>query len=142
MAGEHVLDAACGEGYGRLLVTHAGTWTGIDQADVVHPAVQDRGRWIQADLCEWVPDQLFDVALSFETLEHVVDPDRLISTLCMARRLVLCSVPVVPTVGINPYHLHDFEADDLPKRFANRGWPLHQMLMQPSELSAIYIFAR
>lgn len=140
--GEAVLDAACGVGYGAALAPHAGSWTGVDVADVVDPQFAPFGRWVVADLCSWEPEDPFDVAVSFETIEHVAEPDRLLDLLCRAGRLVVCSVPIVPTAGANPHHLHDFTMWDLPRAFAARGWQLHQFLLQPAELSGIYVFAR
>lgn len=140
--GDTVLDAACGVGYGASLCRHAGEWVGVDIEPVVDPVYEPFGRWVVADLGEWLPDFTFDVAVSFETLEHVADPERLVDVLCLARRLVVCSVPIVPTAGANPFHLHDFTMWDPPRLFAARGWVLHQFLLQPAELSAVYVFER
>jgi SAM-dependent methyltransferase len=138
--GESVLDAACGNGYGVTFAPHAGQWIGVDVAPTVHADYEPLGRWVVADLCAWEPDAVFDVAVSFETLEHVDDPGRVVDLLCRARRLVVCSVPIVPTTGANRLHLHDFDMWDLPRIFGERGWQLHQFLLQPAELSGIYVF--
>lgn len=138
--GDTVLDAACGIGYGASFAPPSVAWVGVDVEPVVAPEFERLGRWVVADLCDWQPDTAFDVAVSFETLEHVADPEALVDLLCQARRLVVCSVPIVPTVGLNPFHLTDFTLWDLPRTFATRGWNLHQCLLQPAELSAIYVF--
>lgn len=135
-----VLDAACRNGYGAALAPHAAQWIGVDIEPCVEPEYAPLGQWITADLCNWGPDQRIDVALSFETIEHVAEPEKMIDMLCNATRLVMCSVPIVPTAGANPEHLHDFTLFDLPRLFSDRGWGLHQFLIQPSELSGIYIF--
>jgi SAM-dependent methyltransferase len=141
--GEIVLDAACGIGYGARFAPHAGEWVGVDIADdVVHPEYEPLGQWVTADLGTWEPDFSFDVAVSFETIEHVESPERLIDVLCHARRLVVCSVPIIPTTATNSFHLHDFTMFDLPRVFDARGWTLHQFLLQPGEMSGIYVFAR
>lgn len=137
-----VLDAACGVGYGARLVPRARRYVGVDIVDVVEPEHRPYGEWIVADLCAWVPDFDVDVALCFETLEHVADVDAVIDLCCRARRYIVCSVPIVPTAGYNPYHLHDFDVDELPNRFAVREWSLVQHVLQPSEASAIYVFRR
>lgn len=138
--GDTVLDAACGIGYGATFAPDGVEWVGVDIAPVVDPAFEHHGRWVTADLCVWQPDCEFDVAVSFETLEHVTDPDAVIGLLCQARRLILCSVPIVPTAGANPFHLHDFEVGDLPRMFGEHGWRLHQCILQPAELAAVYVF--
>lgn len=139
--GDYVLDAACGVGYGSLLIAHA-HYIGVDKVDVIDPEFRGRGRWIVADLDQWQPPFPFDVGVSFETIEHVEHPDRLVDTLCRARRVVLASVPIVPTAGANPYHRHDFEVDTLPTMFEARGWRTYNTFMQPTELSAVYVFTR
>lgn len=138
--GESVLDAACGSGYGATYVSHAGEWTGVDLLPDFDEGLY--GRRIVADLCTWQPDVPYDVALSFETIEHVTDPGAVIDLLCRARRLVICSVPIIATAGANPLHLHDFDLFSLPREFEARAWRLRQFLIQPSELSGIYVFGR
>lgn len=138
--GDTVLDAACGTGYGSSFAPFGVRWIGVDIVPLIEPPFQDKGRWITADLCTFEPEFRFDVAVSFETLEHVQDPDAVIGVLCRAERLVICSVPIVPTVGLNPFHLHDFTLWDLPRLFERRGWSLAHCLLQPAELSAIYVF--
>lgn len=141
-SGDVILDAACGIGYGVRFAPLDVRWHGVDQVDVIDVRWRDRADWIVADLMGWRPDFRFDVAVSFETIEHVKDPETLIDTLCQARRLVACSVPLIPTVGTNEWHYHDFTPEDLPGLFAERGWDLHQYLYQPSELSGIYLFTK
>lgn len=136
-----VLDAGCGTGYGAQIVQPC-RYVGVDIADVVEEENEPFGEWTVADLCTWSPGRFFDVAICFETLEHVQTPERLMDLCCKARRLVVCSVPIVPTVGANPFHLHDFTMWDMPRLFAERGWHLEQCVLQPSELSAIYVFSR
>ncbi len=79
VAGKRVLDVACGEGYGTaLLAAHAAKATG---ADISEEAIA-HARWEYASLtnaefvsapCTKLPlaDASIDVAVSFETLEHI-----------------------------------------------------------------------
>jgi hypothetical protein len=83
----------------------------------------------------------FDVSVSFETIEHLDDPDDFVAWLCRhTTRTIVASVPVVPSKRWNEYHLHDFDRDDLPAMFATHGWQLRASLDQPSESSVIYVF--
>lgn len=141
--GDDVLDAACGLGYGATLLPY-GTYTGVD---INLGRVQDeyrnvpRATWIEADLMNWMPLRDYDVACCFETLEHVTEPDKLVQTLCACtNEVILASVPIIPTAGANPEHLHDFTMFDLPRMFQWRGWELEQFLIQPSELSGVFVF--
>jgi hypothetical protein len=140
---DEVLDAAAGIGYGASLGKAGRTgiyWHAADREDVV--ISEDVDAVWEVDLSEWEPPFAFDVALSFETIEHVDDYGHLIDVLCQARRHILASVPIIPTVGANPFHVHDFTEEDLPREFEARGWKLEQMLLQPSEFSAVYVFHR
>ena len=85
-AGNRVLDAACGEGYGSaLLSTVAADVTGvdIDAVSVEHAraryATRLNLRYEQADATELpFADRAFDLVVSFETLEHLAAQERLL----------------------------------------------------------------
>jgi ubiquinone/menaquinone biosynthesis C-methylase UbiE len=88
-AGRRVLDVACGEGYGSaLLARHAREVTGVDvsAAAVAHArkAYADRAnaRFVEAS-CVELPfaDASFDLAVSFETLEHITGQERFLGEL-------------------------------------------------------------
>jgi hypothetical protein len=135
--GQVVLDAACGIGYGAQVLAESG-WTGtLHAAD--RPGIHDPqfpGTVHGVDLDTWTPPFRFDVALCFETLEHLQDPQRWAGIITQAS-LLLVSVPTIPTVGINPYHLHDFTVDSLLDLFPSCR-PL-QVIPQPHEHSHIYV---
>lgn len=134
-----VLDAACGTGYGANILG-ACTYIGVDSVDFRE--VPSSVAFIRADLQSWQCRFAFDVALSFETIEHLDDYAHFISTLKQARRWILASVPIVPTVGINPYHKQNFGFSDLARLFVNDEWECYQTLYQETELSEIGIFRR
>lgn len=85
--GKRVLDAACGEGYGSaLLATAAACVLGIDIADdaIAHARSRygDRAklRFERGDCTALaLPDASVDLVVSFETLEHVAEQQRLIA---------------------------------------------------------------
>jgi ubiquinone/menaquinone biosynthesis C-methylase UbiE len=78
--GRRVLDAACGEGYGTAMLAAAGAASvvgvDVDEQTVAHARrryeldvrVGDVGRLPFADAA-------FDLVVSFETIEHVPDPE-------------------------------------------------------------------
>ena len=86
VAGKRVLDAACGEGYGAaLLAVSADAVTAVDRsAEAIGHA---RSRYSAANLefreadCLDLPfdDDHFDCVVSFETLEHLADQERLLA---------------------------------------------------------------
>jgi len=142
-SGDKILDAACGGGYGAALLA-AGRplqYNGVDRdlADVPQPT-----QWAfwNADLENWEPDFDFDLFIGFETIEHLEDCSAYVRAAKRARRWIILSCPVVPTVGQNPYHRRDFEPGELPGLFVDDDWELYQSLSQPSELSEIYVLRR
>jgi ubiquinone/menaquinone biosynthesis C-methylase UbiE len=84
-SGLHVLDAACGEGYGSfLLAAKARQVTGVDisATAIAHARscyAADNLKFVEAD-CSSMPfeDQDFDCIVSFETLEHLQDHQALL----------------------------------------------------------------
>ncbi|OYX36434.1 MAG: hypothetical protein B7Y99_01470 [Caulobacterales bacterium 32-69-10] len=130
-AGDRILDAACGMGYGAWLLasqTEAAEVLGldIDEAGIAYARQAfsglDKLRFEIAGLPEGLArlsENSFDLITSFETLEHVVDPAALLEA--FARLLapggrVLVSVPNdwSDETGRdpNPYH---FDVYDWPK---------------------------
>jgi hypothetical protein len=143
--GDVVVDAACGIAYGASVlcahrdVSYIGVDKDVSEAVVVESSVV---RLIEADLTTWRPEFEFDVAVGFETVEHLPDYSTYLEWCRQAHRFVLLSVPFVPTVGTNPFHVHDFERDELIELFLDEDWELFQYLDQPSELAGLYVFAR
>lgn len=139
--GEKVYDVACGIGYGAEVIaqTKKVDYLGIDkiQPSETFGAYGNFLGGVNLDV--WVPEEEWDVTITFETLEHVGDPWRLAKELGKARRLVVCSVPTRPTRHINEHHLHDFTVDDVLAMFPD--WQLIHLEDQPAEWSHIFVFA-
>jgi SAM-dependent methyltransferase len=82
--GKRVLDAACGEGYGAAMLRDAGAASvvGIDNVrSVVEHARDHYGlEAVEGDVRELPFDAgSFDLVVSFETIEHVPDPQNAVS---------------------------------------------------------------
>lgn len=129
-AGKRVLDAACGEGYGSRLLANWGASevVGVDiSAEAIASAQQhfssESVRFIQND-AETLPRHFepnsFDLIVSFETIEHVQDPElflRNIRDLLKPGGVVAISCPndwwYFPTEAErNPYHLRKYHLDE------------------------------
>ncbi|HEY6836883.1 MAG TPA: class I SAM-dependent methyltransferase [Gaiellaceae bacterium] len=122
VAGNRVLDAGCGTGYGSDLLAEAATE--VVGVDVDPGAFADRKprrsnvSLTVADL-RALPDELgrFDAVVCFEVLEHLDDPDPaldgLVRVLAPGGILVVSSPNRDVYPPGNPYHKHEFLPDEL-----------------------------
>lgn len=98
-----------------------------------------RRRFLSADLETWGgPPTPFDVAIVFETVEHLRDATALAAWTHRARRFVLVSTPIVPTAWQNPYHVRDYRPWEIERLWA----PMRRVAYfeQPDESSGIWVF--
>jgi 2-polyprenyl-3-methyl-5-hydroxy-6-metoxy-1,4-benzoquinol methylase len=86
VTGKRVCDAACGVGYGSFYLAEvADSVIGMDLCgDEVAWAnrhyKRDNTTFLRADICQpWPVEGQFDVITSFETLEHLREPDQFLS---------------------------------------------------------------
>jgi SAM-dependent methyltransferase len=124
-AGRDVLDAACGVGYGSALLGQtAASVIGVD----VDVAAIDyaKSRYAGANVKFAVmnvdelalPDEAFDVVCSFETIEHVDGPERMLVELVRVLRrdgVLVVSTPRVSettTRPANPFHRTEYSPAD------------------------------
>lgn len=136
--GDVVFDMACGTGYGERFFRNV-VYRGVDRDPPW------RMRFMEEDLSTWKADGVYyDVAVSFETIEHLPDYTQFLKTLTRARKWVVASVPIVPTVGNNPWHFHDFAPGELAQRLleGTSDWGLYETVQQPSEDSEIVVLRR
>lgn len=149
--GGRVLDCACGVGYGTALLARAErTPDHVVGLDIDPSAVDYASRTYPSERVEFrVGDGAaleesggFDTIVSLETVEHVTEPSALLGNfvrLLAPGGTLVASVPVTPSVDVNPYHLHDFtersfralgdalglvEADAFPQRQPFSPWKI------------------
>lgn len=128
--GKRVLDAACGEGYGTaILSNYASSIVGVDiDKETIEHAQQkykkDNVKFVASDVCKMpLPDNSFDVIVSFETLEHVDSHEALLNEfkrVLVPGGIMFISTPDKQYYTIepnyhNPFHKkelfgHEFEA--------------------------------
>lgn len=131
--GDRVLDAACGLGYGGHIIRHLtqaakvvgidGSEYAVDYAVKSFPCKGDRAEYRLGKLPELLTtfeDASFDAIISFETLEHVEEPQLLLrefDRLLTPGGRVIVSVPNdwsdETGKDPNPYHLHVYNRDKL-----------------------------
>lgn len=136
VAGCHVVDAACGTGYGSALLSAQGgaaSVTGID----IDPRATDYAtrrfgspntRFIAASATRTgLPPHSCDVGVSFETVEHIKDARALIDEFARIIRpggVLVLSTP--NNAGLTKHHVHTFTQETLgallSMRFTDIQW--------------------
>ena len=140
--GKQVLDLACGEGYGSaLLARRASRVTGVD----ISQQAIDHARRAYASLAnaEFIagscvkipaPDASFDVAVSFETLEHIAEQEAFLAELARVLKpegVLIVSCPnkaeYTDKRGTrNEFHVKELYRDELAdlvsRRFPHMQW--------------------
>lgn len=112
--GKRVLDASCGAGYGSdLLSAVAEIVVGVDVSDEAlryARARYARPAFVRMDLeSPALADDAFDTVVSFETIEHLEDPDRFLGA--VRRSLTHGGIFIwsIPRMIDNDYHRHLYE---------------------------------
>jgi ubiquinone/menaquinone biosynthesis C-methylase UbiE len=125
VAGKKVLDAACGLGYGIEILSRAGAAavTGVDlDPEAIAEAksrIGEHAKELVAGDLRKLPfeDDSFDVVISFETIEHVEEPEKALAELRRVLRpdgvLVISSPNPDAYVGHNEHHVHEFRPAEL-----------------------------
>ena len=137
-AGKHVLDAGCGTGYGSSELGSSAA--GVTSFDVAPEALEyarahfNIPRFVRA-ACAAMPfaERSFDLVVAFEVIEHLQDYRAFLAECARVLKnegLLIVSSPnrlyyaeTRAETGPNPYHQHEFEAEEfvgeLEKHFGN-----------------------
>jgi len=94
---KRVLDAACGSGFGtNLLYDVASLICGVDISKEAYAYAQERynGTFVVCDLNKYIPAGPFDIVISFETIEHLDDPNKFIENVIKVSNAFLFSIPI------------------------------------------------
>jgi 2-polyprenyl-3-methyl-5-hydroxy-6-metoxy-1,4-benzoquinol methylase len=108
---DRVLDAACGVGYGAQILSQGAGWVyGLDVDEEALTRARDKYdapsiTWEQVDLDKADTLPAVDVAVSFETVEHLEDTERFVS-------------------------LHDFSEESFRALVLNEDWTLYEQVRQ------------
>jgi SAM-dependent methyltransferase len=116
-----VLDLACGVGYGSQILADTGNDRWVVAADIAASALVEARRafahprvsYVRGNGAGWGRPGSFRTIVSLETIEHVPDPERFLAelaTLLAPGGILVASVPVTPSVDVNPHHRTDFTA--------------------------------
>jgi len=144
--GRIVLDAGCGVGWGSDLLLDAGARevTGLDLSPEAIAAARSRNSgvtYLTGDLLQMpFADEVFDVVVCFEALEHTSDTARTLDELVRVLRpggllFVSSPNPAVYPAG-NPFHLHELPPEELQHEVGRR-LPQVALLRQHLMLSSL-----
>ena len=150
VAGQSVLDAACGCGYG--------SWMLAEDCPQVHAVDNSleaisygREHWArenvtyhQLDLCE-SPLPAAEALVSFETLEHLDYPRRFLTRARETCKFLIGSVPNQDVLPFDSkrhkYHKRHYTPEQLMETLSRSGWGLISLLFQSRETGKIYASA-
>ena len=141
--GRRVLDVACGEGYGTAMLAAAGAdavGVDIDPATVDHVRAHHGVAAHVADLAALpFDDDAFDLVVSFETIEHVQDPEAALDELARVRApdgLLMISTPVAGQYQVqNEFHVREFGHEEFAGML-NARFPAVRLLYQHNWLTS------
>lgn len=144
----HVIDAACGCGYGSSILADRGcSVTAIDVSDAAldyarkhwdRPAIS----WVRMNLLDEPVLPEADVVVSFETVEHMKRPKLFLRAAHKAAPRLLLSVPneaVFPwSKSKNPFHCRHYTKSQIEKRLAECGWTVKAWFGQRDKFSLVW----
>lgn len=160
--GKHVIDIACGSGYGSriLAASNAKEVTGVDISEEAvefarkhyqHPAL----RFFHGDSeRKLFDDGSFDIITSFETIEHLNSPEAFLENaiqLLRADGTLIISTPNLDALfgertSFSPYHIHEFhfaEFDTLLHQYFTeieyywQHWPIEMPRLRRAAFGAL-----
>jgi SAM-dependent methyltransferase len=129
-----VLDMACGVGYGSFFIADTcdkvESVTGVDiSIDAIEYAKKrynhQKIQFFNSDAKTFDNGNKYDSIVSLETIEHILEPCKLISNfsnLLKPEGKIVASVPITPSVDVNPHHISDFTKKSFFKLFNNFGF--------------------
>lgn len=144
----HVLDMACGAGYGAYAIAtekesslQSITAVDIDETSITYAKQRYAHQlisFVEADAMKFGEQGFYDAIISLETIEHLPHPAEFIKHLHNILKedgKLICSVPVTPSVDANPYHLNDFTERSFGQLLAANGFIIQQKIIQVQPFS-------
>jgi SAM-dependent methyltransferase len=143
-----VLDLGCGSGYGAAGLAAGGARVvALDRVPPDPASRRSRARFVRADLAALpLAPHVFDLVASFQVIEHLVDPDPYLAAIarCLAPggAAILTTPNLLRSDGVNPYHVHEYTADELVRLLRTRFDEVEMHGIAASEPVERYLDAR
>jgi len=139
---ENVLDAACGCGYGSSILARTAKF--VRAIDKDHDACMYGMAHYKSDNVSYITGDItsnaftsvgnFDTIVSFETIEHVENPELLLKVFASLGNHLIASVPNESVLPFDkqrfPFHYRHFTAEQLEELLTNSGWAIQQWYTQ------------
>ncbi len=140
-----ILDVGCGIGYGSYImaVNDGHSVIGVDVSEEAIESAKENystelNRFVKADALEFVRTdedaREADVAVAFEILEHLDEPDELLESLAQSAPVLFASVPnqdILPyTPDRFPYHKRHYTPAEFGALLEKHGWKIEEWMSQ------------
>ncbi|MFO7898154.1 MAG: methyltransferase domain-containing protein [Planctomycetota bacterium] len=153
--GANVLDVACGIGYGAWMIAERSSCNRVVGVEVNPHAVEYARKYYTSPRIEYVVADVqrmsfqpgtFDVAVSFETIEHLEDDRAFLGRVHASLKpggLLLCGCPnqrVIPfDRGRFPFHRRHYTRRGLTELLRRTGFETQEVLSQADRLSTDFV---
>jgi predicted RNA methylase len=122
----HVLDFACGCGYGTYMISGNPDVTKVTGVDIDAEAIAWAKKEFSSPKIEFLQSDVtkisgkFDTLVCLETIEHLADSTIVPNLVeqCSIDNLII-TFPDKKSTHFNPFHLHDFITQDIIDLFSN-----------------------
>lgn len=140
---KQVLDIACGAGYGTYLIAKDGEAKSVIGVDIDKDAIRygnhrypsENIKRFDADATLFSYDSKFDIIVSFETIEHVQEYNKLLENYYKNLNddgILFISTPITKATTINPgnpYHVIEWNFYDFHK-LVNKHFIIKEIILQ------------
>ena len=141
----YVLDAACGVGYGSYMLSNVAECVGVDiERQAIEYAIQyyPGPEYRIADVTE--PQGAFDWVVSFETIEHLKEPEKALRAFRESDKLIIST----PNEELYPFrqeqhneskypHIRHYTPDQFEELLTGCGWKVKERHGQVTKLSDV-----
>ncbi|MBW1784710.1 MAG: class I SAM-dependent methyltransferase [Deltaproteobacteria bacterium] len=136
---DDVVDVCCGMGYGAEVLGpfKDGHYMGFDHnaEALMHASTtfgDEKHRFYNKSFEDFDPKEFYHVALAFECLEHLEQPlkETIAKLKLFTKRLIICSVPLVPSKEDNEFHLRDITHQEMCDVLIDDEWKVYESCLQ------------